>query len=172
LVKFDWKKIDWKKFERPSSAFRVLMRTEEKDKLIAHELKNGFLNLDDAHRNYESIYRLMNYYFGYSFSIFYEVGQEMQALLGIININPQHKADLFFLLFDKKFWRKDIVREARSLFKLYMKELELKRISAGTADPRIVKMAKMCGFKVEGVRNKDFMWNEKYYDSFLLGLEE
>ena len=169
-MKFDFKKIDWKKLEKPSPLFGVLKRTEKKDKIIAHELMNGFLNLDDNFRNYESIYKSMNYYFYYSFSIFYEVGK-FQALLGITNIIPQHKADIMLKIFDKNFWGNDFVRETRSLLKRYMKELELKRISAESPDPRIVRIAKMIGFKVEGVRNKDFKFNDKYYDNFLLGME-
>jgi len=172
MVDFDFKQIDWRKFEKPSPLFRVLSRTENKDKRIAHELKNGFLNLDDAYRNYESVYKLMNYYFYFSFSIFYEVGQGMQALLGITNITPTHKADVMFKVIDKKFWGKNFVRETQHLLKLYMKELKLKRISAESPDPRIVKMAKMIGFKVEGIRSKDFRWDDKYYDNFFMGMEE
>lgn len=167
---FDFKKIDWKSLEKPSPLFGVLQRTGKKDKIIAHELMNGFLNLDDHFRTYESIYKSMNYYFYYSFSIFYEVGK-FQALLGITNIIPQHKADIMLKIFDKNFWGNDFVRETRSLLKRYMKELELKRISAESPDPRIVRIAKMIGFKVEGVRNKDFKFNDKYYDNFLLGME-
>jgi RimJ/RimL family protein N-acetyltransferase len=170
MVEFNWKQIDWKSLEKPSPLFRVLQRTEAKDKLIAHELMNGFLNLDDRFRDYESIYKSMNYYFYYSFSIFYEVGK-FQALLGITNIVPQHKADIMLKIFDKDFWGKDFVRETRSLLRLYMKELELKRISAETPDPRICKIAKMVGFKVEGIRNKDFKFNDKYYDLFVMGME-
>ena len=113
----------------------------------------------------------MNFYFYYSFSIFYEVGK-FQALLGLTNIIPRHKCDIMLKIFDKDFWGKDFVRETRSLLRLYMKELELKRISAESPDPRIVKIAKMIGFKYEGSRNKDFMWNTKYYDNFFLGMEE
>ena len=172
MVNFDFKKIDWKKLEKPSPLFQVLKRTEEKDKLIAHELMNGFLNLDDRFRDYESIYKSMNFYFYYSFSVFYEIGRgKFQALLGITNIIPQHKADIMLKIFDKDFWGRDFVRETRSLMKLYMKEFELKRISAETPDPRVCKIAKMCGFKVEGIRNKDFKFNDKYYDNFLLGME-
>lgn len=173
-TQFDWKKINWKSMEKPSPLFRVLKRTEDKDKIIAHELKNGFLNLDDRFRTYESIYKSMNYFFYYSFSIFYEVGRDdkFQALLGITNIIPLHKADVMFKVIDKTFWGKDFVKETRSLLRLYMKELELKRISAESPDPRICKLAKIVGFKVEGIRNKDFRWNDKYYDNFLLGMEE
>ena len=64
------------------------------------------------------------------------------------------------------------MRELGSLLRLYMKELELERISAESPDPRIVRISKMVGFKVEGIRNKDFRWNNKYYDNFLLGMEE
>ncbi len=170
MVEFDFKKIDWKSMEKPSPLFRVLQRTEAKDKLIAHELMNGFLNLDDNFRNYESIYKSMNFYFLHSFSIFYEVGK-FQALLGITNIIPQHKADIMFKIFDKTFWGKGFVRELRSLLKLYMKELQLKRISAESPDPRIVKIAKVAGFKVEGIRNKDFRWNNRLYDNFFMGYE-
>lgn len=173
MVILDLKQIDWASLKQPSPLFQVLRRTENKDKLIAHELMNGFLNLDDRFRNYESIYQSMNYYFYYSFSIFYEVGRgKFQALLGITNIIPQHKADIMLKIFDADFWGRDFVRETRSLLRLYMKELELKRISAETPDPRVVKISKLCGFKVEGVRNKDFKFNDKYYDNFLLGMEE
>ena len=170
MVDFDFKKIDWKKLEKPSPLFRVLQRTEAKDKKIAYELMNGFLNMDDVYRNYESIYKLMNYYFFHSFSILYEVG-EFQALLGITNITPRHKCDIMFKIFDKEFWGKDFVRELRSLLKLYMKEFELKRISAESPDPRIVKIAKIVGFRVEGFRDKDFKHNDKYYDLFVMGME-
>jgi RimJ/RimL family protein N-acetyltransferase len=170
MVDFDFKKIDWKKLEKPSPLFQVLQRTEAKDKLIAHELMNGFLNLDDRFRDYESIYKSMNYYFYYSFSIFYEIG-EFQALLGLTNIVPRHKCDIMLKIFDTDFWGKDFVRETRSLLRLYMKELELKRISAESPDPRIVRIAKMVGFKVEGIRDKDFKFNNKYYDNFFMGME-
>ena len=173
MPKFDLKQIDWEKLKKPSPLFQVLRRTEDKDKLIAHELMNGFLNLDDRFRDYKSIYQSINYYFYYSFSIFYEVGHgKFQALLGVTNIIPQHKADIMLKIFDTDFWGRDFVRETRSLLKLYMKELELKRISAETPDPRITRIAKMVGFEVEGVRNKDFKFNNKYYDNFLLGMEE
>jgi RimJ/RimL family protein N-acetyltransferase len=171
MVEFDFKKIDWRKFEKPSPLFQVLQRTEKKDKKIAHELMNGFLNLDDQFRTYESIYKSMNFYFYYSFSIFYEVGK-FQALLGLTNIIPRHKCDIMLKIFDKDFWGRDFARETNSLLKLYMKELQLKRISAESPDPRIVRVAKMCGFKVEGIRDKDFKFNDKFYDNFLLGMEE
>jgi RimJ/RimL family protein N-acetyltransferase len=171
MVAFDFKKIDWEKLEKPSPLFRVLQRTEAKDKKIAHELMNGFLNLDDRFRDYESIYKSMNYYFYYSFSIFYEVGK-FQALLGLTNIIPRHKCDIMLKIFDADFWGRDFVRETRSLLRLYMKELELKRISAESPDPRIVRIAKIIGFKVEGIRNKDFKFNDKYYDLFVMGMEE
>ena len=170
MVEFDFKKVDWKKMEKPSPLFKVLQRTEAKDKKIAHELMNGFLNLDDQFRNYESIYKSMNFYFYYSFSIFYEVGK-FQALLGLTNIIPRHKCDIMLKIFDKDFWGKDFVRETRSLLRLYMKELELKRISAESPDPRIVRVSKMVGFKVEGIRDKDFKFNDKYYDNFVMGME-
>lgn len=169
MVDFNFKKIDWKSLEKPSPLFRVLQRTEEKDKIIAHELMNGFLNISDEYRHYDSVYKLINYYFYCSFSIFYEVG-EFQALLGITNIIPQHKADIMMKIFDKDFWGRDFVRETRSLMKLYMKEFGLKRISSESPDPRICKMAKMVGFKVEGIRDLDFSWNGKKYDNFLLGM--
>ena len=174
MPEFNLKQIGWKKLEKPSPLFQVLRRTEDKDKIIAHEFMNGFLNLDDNFRNYESIYRSMNFYFNYTFSIFYEIGRDnkFQALLGITNIIPQHKADIMLKIFDKAFWRKDFIRESRAILKLLIKEFRLKRISTESCDPRVVKLAKMCGFKVEGIRNKDLRWDGKYYDNFLLGMEE
>ncbi len=172
VEQLDLSKIDWRKFEKPSPLFRVLRRSAEKDKIIASTLMNGFLNLDDNFRNYKGIYGSMNYYFHQSFSIFYEVGRgKFQALLGITNIIVGHKADIMLKIFDADFWGRDFVREINSLLKLYMKELKLKRISAESPDPRIVRISKMAGFKVEGTRNKDFRWKNKYYDNFLLGME-
>ena len=48
MVDFDWKKVNWSKFEKPSDSFRVLKRTEEKDKLITEDdLEKGRKQIDD-----------------------------------------------------------------------------------------------------------------------------
>lgn len=63
------------------------------------------------------------------------------------------------------------MREARALCALVMDEFRLTRLSTETADKeRIVPVAKMAGFTIEGCRPKDFKWNGEYYDTWLMGL--
>jgi RimJ/RimL family protein N-acetyltransferase len=73
-------------------------------------------------------------------------------------------------LWGRERWGRDFVREARSLLALVMGEFRLVRLDTLTADPRVVTMARLSGFSVEGVRPKDFKWNGEYHDTTIMGL--
>ncbi|MGY5873862.1 MAG: GNAT family protein, partial [Candidatus Thorarchaeota archaeon] len=87
-----------------------------------------------------------------------------------INPIPGFKCAMSLNLLDKKIWGKEFIRAGRKLIEMYMDEFSLKRISTQTADPKIVRMAKMVGFKEEGERPLSFMFNQKLYPTYLLGL--
>ena len=169
MPNFEFKKIDWKKFEKPSPLFQVLKRTEEKDKLVASELKNGFLNMSDEYRDYQSIYKLMNYYYYHSFSIIYEVGN-FGAIFGFVNIIPGFKCDILMKFWDKTLWKPSFVKETRKLIKLFIKQLDLHRVSAETPDEKVEHMAHLCGLETEGIKTNDFRWNGRLYNNIILGI--
>jgi len=53
-----------------------------------------------------------------------------------------------------------------------MKEFKLKRINTRTADPKVVKMARMAGFKIHGKLPLEFKWKNKFYTEYILGKTE
>lgn len=159
----------YQKLINPSPLFTIFVPSEEGLKLIARHLMEGYLNLSDEYRNYDVIYRMLHMYLSDQSCIFYEVGN-MQAALGIIGIVPRLKASVFFKLLDTKLWKPQFLREIKQFFKLIMDTFELKRLSAESPDPRIAKMAVKAGFKIEGMRANDFLWNKQLYNNFLLGI--
>jgi RimJ/RimL family protein N-acetyltransferase len=174
----DWiKKINWDKLKNPHPMFKQFIPTSEdptdpfflKVSKLQRLLMKRPLWLSDEYRTPQGIEAIIASFFsGSNFTVFYEVG-EFQALIGFVNIQPEFKCELSLELIDAKIWGADLVRAGRELVELFVKEFRLKRISAGTADSRIARMAEMIGFKAEGYRPNDFMWDGKYYDKYLLG---
>ena len=75
---------------------------------------------------------------------------------------------LRLMFWGKHLWGLDGVKQARKLIKLVMDTFGLKVIYAGTADPKIVKMAKFVGFKLKSTRQDGFRWNGVSYPSYQL----
>jgi len=130
-------------------------------------LGERYLWLSDEHRHEAGIKALVDSYL-HGFHIFYEAG-DFEALLGFKHIVLGFKAELSFSLIKKGIWGADFVRACDALITLVMEKLRLKRLLAQTADPRIVKMAKMVGFKEEGVHPNAFMWKGRLMPVFSLG---
>lgn len=149
--------------------FKVFEPSKEKLATISKHLMEGYLNLSDEFRIPNILHKLMQSYFLNSNNLIYEAGDN-QALVGFISIVPTFKCELIFKLFDKKIWGVDFAREGKDLLNLIMDTFALKRINTSSPDKRIVKMAKIFGFKVEGTREKDFMFNNEPFSNHLLGL--
>jgi len=155
----------------PSPLLSIFSPDDNKMKLVARYLMEGRLNLSDEYRNYDYVYRMLYAYMQDPCSVFYEVGN-MQALLGMTGMVPHFKCNVMFKLFDPKLWGVTFAREVKDFFKLFMDVMHLKRLSTESPDPRIVKMAMIAGFKYEGDRHNDFLWDGKYYINHLLGITE
>jgi len=169
MVKFDMKNLDWDLLQKPSPMFKLFEPSPEKFATVSTHLMEGYLNLSDEFRFKNTILRLMGSYFINPNNFIYEAGDN-QALVGFISIIPDFKADLIFKLFDKEIWGVDFAGEARDLLNLIMDSFALKRINTSSPDERVVKMAEIFGFKVEGKKEEDFMFNNKPFTNFLLGL--
>lgn len=159
------------KLTNPPSLFKLFGGTEderrEKIMILAKHLKEDYLVMPDELRNYGAIYNILAYY-NLPNHLFYEFG-DFSGLVGFTEIVEGRKAEVFFKLWDKKVFNKTFVRQLNELLDMGMSELSLKRLNSITADKRIVKLAGMVGFEVEGKRDYDFYFNEKPYTTFLLG---
>lgn len=159
------------KLTNPPPLFKLFGGTEderrEKIMILAKHLKEDYLVMPDELRNYPAIYSILAYY-NLPNHLFYEFG-DFSGLVGFTEIIEGRKAEVFFKLWDKEIFNKTFVRQLNELLDMGMRELSLKRLNSITADKRIVKLAKMVGFEVEGRRDYDFYFNEKPYSTFLLG---
>lgn len=167
--------VDWERLQNPPEPFKLIrpdyndIEFHKRIVRLKHHLLNKYLETSDEHRNEQYLdYVIKGGFFGYGTAM-YEAG-DFDALVGFINPIQGFKCNMSLNLIDKKIWGKEFIRASRKLIDMYMDEFKLKRISTQTADPKIVKVAKMVGFKIEGERPLDFMWNEHFFTTYLLGL--
>jgi RimJ/RimL family protein N-acetyltransferase len=150
--------------------FRLFAPSEEKIKFIGKKLMDEYLYLSDEFRNYDSIYQILFYYINaQNKNVIYEIG-DFDGFLGFINIIPGWKATLTFKLWTKALWGADFARQAKNFIGEIMDELYLTRLETSSPDPRIVKMARMVGFKNEGTRRLNFSWQGKLFDDTILAI--
>lgn len=167
--------VDWERLQNPPEPFKLVIpdyqdiEFHKKIVRLKSHLLNKYLETSDEHRNEKYLdYVIKGGFFGWGTAM-YEAG-DLDALVGFINPIPGFKCGMSLNLLDKKIWGKEFARAGQALIQMYMEEFDLKRIGTQTADPKIVKMAKIIGFKVEGERPVDFMWNGRFYKTYLLGL--
>ncbi len=167
--------VDWERLKNPPEPFKLIV-PDYKDigfhkkviKLKDH-LMNKYLETSDENRTEERLeYAVKGGLFSYGTAM-YEAG-DLDALVGFVNILPGFKCGLIFSLLDKKIWGKQFARAGQQLIKMYMEEFDLKRVGSQTADPKVKRLAEIIGFKDEGTRPKNFMWNQKLYPVYLLGM--
>ena len=148
--------------------FKKFIPTESKLKIFAQKLMDEPLYLSDKNRNYKRIWQILGHKFmRSSASEFYEVG-DFGGLIGFVDISEGWQCELTFKLWDKKLWGKSLVRQSRELIREIINKYNLKRMATSSADVKIVKMAKMVGFKTEGRLKYGFKWGEKLYTLYLL----
>jgi len=160
---------NWELLKCPQPLFKQFKPNEEKLKLIARELMDKKFNLSDEFRSYPAIYRILGYYLSMSFSIFYEIGN-MDALVGFVNIYPTFKAEALMKIVRPDFWSKDFVRQSRKVVSIVMDELQLKRLHTETADEKVVKLTELVGFKEDGIKPNDFMWERELFDVHVMSI--
>ena len=150
--------------------FRPFVPTEDKIMLVAKKLMEEYLYLDDTARDYISIHRILNNLVNDRVNnIVYEFG-DFDGILAFTGIIPGWRAAMVFKIWNPARWGADFVRQARSFISDLMDELELIRLESGSPDPRIVKMATMVGFKVEGMKTAGFKWNNRLFDDCIFAI--
>ncbi len=133
-------------------------------------LQEKYLYTSDEHRDTESIDRgVFNMFCGPHLDLYYEAG-DFQGFIVFARIVPGHKADMIFKIWDKKLFSKDFVRACQKLAALIMDNLKLVRLTTHSADPKMVRLAEMSGFKSEGKSPYSMKWNGEYHTSHTLGL--
>lgn len=160
--------VDWEKIKRPSLNFRLLEPSQEKFAIVSKHLLDAPLNLSDEFRLPSIVFRLMESIFLNPDNLIYEVSG-FRGILGFMNIVPNFKATLNPIFLDKRGWTATIVREAKELIKFMMDTFKLKRLITYTPDVKMIKVAERFGFKQEGIREKDFSWENKLYDLYEFG---
>jgi len=175
----DWlKDIDWGGLREPNEFFRVMMPENPNDpqdpfylKMVKFKrmLMDRYLWIPDEYRSPEGVDSIINSYFqNIPFTVLYEVG-DFQGMVAFVNIMPAYKCEVTFKIWDKKLWGKSFVRAGREILDIYQKEFRLKRIGTSSADRRMVKFARMFGFKDEGELPHAFRYKNKFYTKYLLG---
>jgi predicted metallopeptidase len=161
--------FDIKELQNPSPYFKIFQPTQEKYKKLMHELMMRPFFLPDELRNQVSIQGVVKHFMNpYIPSIFYEVG-EFDGLVGFTNIMPHYKAEFAWKIWNyDKIFTKTFVRETKKVIDLIIDSFKLKRLEFLSGDERTVKMGKIAGFTVEGIKKNDFLHRGKFYDSYIL----
>jgi RimJ/RimL family protein N-acetyltransferase len=90
------------------------------------------------------------------------------GLMGFTDIMPEWKCSVFFKIWDPSKWSVGLVKEVKALFEAFAKSTKVFRFETQTADPVVVKMAKIIGFAIEGVLVDAFRWDGRFYNTSLL----
>jgi RimJ/RimL family protein N-acetyltransferase len=166
----DYEKVDWTLLRNPSPLFKVFTEpTLAEVDTIVHKLMTEYLYAPDELRSEGAIREMVRHYFGSGGNIIYEIG-DFKGILGIMDIIPEHKADVTLKLWGREVFGAHFIRDSRTLLRAVMDSFGLVRLSTQSADERIVRLARMAGFEVEGVRPRDFKWDGEYYDLTIMGL--
>jgi RimJ/RimL family protein N-acetyltransferase len=162
---------DIARISAPSPSFRLFRYDERKIMTWANHLKDDPLYVEDDARNYPNIMALIRWLLvGDCMNIVYDIcdGGGVMTFSVII---PGHKCKVDWYMWDKSIWGKSFARESKGLVDFIMKEFNLHRAWSNTAKPEIVKFTKCFGATVEGVKRRDFKFDGKLYDTFMLGYE-
>jgi RimJ/RimL family protein N-acetyltransferase len=142
--------------------FSEFIPTEDKLKILAQKLMEDHLYLSDEFRDYEFIHKMLFTGFSNENNIFYEIGS-FDGLIGFANIIPGFKCEIVFKLWNPKLWGFRFKTQFKQLIKTIMGEYNLKRMAGESPDEKMVRLARICGFKTEGRFKHGFSWDKKTY---------
>lgn len=96
--------------------------------------------------------------------------------IGNIKLGPikwEHKsAEISFFIGEKRFWGKGIAKKCiKKIIDFGVDELSLRKINAGYYQTNLAsnKVLKKCGFKIEGIRKSDLIFENQRIDLVLVG---
>lgn len=142
--------------------FNKFMPTEDKIKGLSKKLMEEPLYLSDEYRDWNLIHKMLFNNFSNKNNIFYEIG-DWGGIIGFVNIIPTFKCEIVFKLWNPELWGFRFRTQAKQLIKAIMEKYDLKRVATESADERMTRVAKICGFKVEGRFKYAFMWENQMY---------
>lgn len=155
--------------------FHKAVMDERKLDILASRLLTDFPYLSDEHRNPYNVWaRLIAWFSGVEQYGFHEVF-EYDDFSGVIifkDIVPGFKCELFWIVADESDYGRDLAREFEKVIQLMVKKHGLRRVEAGTADPKVRRLLERMGFTCEGVRKDSFMYDGKTYDFNLMVWED
>ena len=144
---------------------------EHKVKALSKKLMEEPLYLSDEYRSYKLIHRMLFNNFGSKNNIFYEMG-EFGGIIGFVNIIPDFKCDIVFKLWNSELWGFRFKTQFKQLIKSIIEKYNLKRVAGESPDEKMVRLARLCGFKVEGRLKNAFQWEDKMYTSHKMRILE
>ena len=148
------------------------VRTEEKVKMIAEKMKNNFLYCPDEVRTDAGSKIFMDFLFGGKFvNEHYEIG-DFGGLVSAVDIIDGDRCIGGMKLWDKSLWGKGLIREVREVMDDIMTRHNLKRIDLTTPDPKMAKLAILCGMRFDKIKKGSFLFDGKAHDSFLMSKEK
>lgn len=149
----------------PAPGFKLWSPKEGQCEFLEDKMLTIPLHLSDERRTQPTAKAIIFQMF--KDGIPYEIG-DFCGIIHIGQIVPEHKA-VVSLFFWGEIWTPKKARNAIVFFDTVMDVFKLVRLSSQTADPRVEKMAKICGFKREGSMRKAFKWQGEYKDLTMLG---
>lgn len=94
------------------------------------------------------------------------------GMVSIVNIQEKVNANIHFLLWDRKYSPKEIIREGREVLSQAFEKYSLNRITATIPSPNkgAIRLAVLLGMKFEGTIRECFLYEGKYYDFHIYGV--
>lgn len=146
---------------------KPLFLTPEKRHILMSKMIISFLWIPDEIRTEEGINDLIDYLFYGQKPVFYEIGN-FGGIIGFYDILPEYKCTFLSRLWNRTLWTHGLVREIKDMVWQFKRDYKIKRISLATPDERLVKFAKILGFRVEGTQRYGFRFDGKLYTQYLL----
>ena len=168
--------INQELLKNPTPRFRLFEPSQEKVQKIAATLMENYLYISDEFRQWDVVYGIINRYFmGQGLNLIYEI-DDFKGAVGFCDIIPGWRSFVMLKMWGidddhdnwKEIFNKDLVRQGRKLVEIIAQEFNIKRFATETADPKIVKIAKMYGFLEEGTQPLAFSWKGKFMDNIQL----
>jgi hypothetical protein len=140
--------------------------TDQKISDFVDRLMTTPLYVSDEHRDRQSLKAEFSRVCSASNSVVLDLNGG--GLLGFTDVIEGWKCRAFLKLWDKTKWSVGLVREMKQAVKKVADTAKVFRFETQTADPVIVKLAGIFGFKKEGVLIDGFRWDGKFYDLVLM----
>jgi RimJ/RimL family protein N-acetyltransferase len=159
---------DWSALSKPTEYFSIANINDDEAETFIKHLREDYLYVDDRLRNDDALRSMLWGHFASGQCLIYEI-KGGRGYVGFVDIAPGYKANAIMKFWGTDIWGPSFIKQLRKLVDTVVEQFDLQRISTESPDPRIVKLARMVGFRVEGTREKDFQWDGILYDNTLMG---